>query len=86
MFIFFVGFMYGTTVFDKDGISAAVVMAEMASYLNRQGLTLTEQLNNLYKRFVIVSLLMFMQSYIALIALIYGLPLRKSVHQYTIAT
>ncbi|RMX38377.1 hypothetical protein pdam_00005487 [Pocillopora damicornis] len=46
-----IGFMYGTTVFDKDGISAAVVMAEMASYLNRQGLTLTEQLNNLYKRY-----------------------------------
>lgn len=67
MFISFVGFMYGTTVFDKDGISAAVVMAEMASYLNRQGLTLTEQLNNLYKRFVIVSLLMFMQSYRCLV-------------------
>ena len=59
--------MYGTTVFDKDGISAAVVMAEMACYLNRQGLTLTEQLNNLYKRFVIVSLLMFMQSYRCLV-------------------
>ena len=38
-------------MFDKDGISAAVVMAEMASYLNRQGLTLTEQLHKLYLRF-----------------------------------
>ena len=38
-------------MFDKDGISAAVVMAEMASYLNRQGLTLTEQLHKLYHRF-----------------------------------
>ena len=38
-------------MFDKDGISAAVVMAEMASCLNRQGLTLTEQLHNLYHRF-----------------------------------
>ena len=45
------GFMFGTNVFDKDGISAAVVMAEMASYLNRQGLTLTEQLHKLYQRF-----------------------------------
>ena len=43
--------MFGTNVLDKDGISAAVVMAEMASYLNRHGLTLTEQLNKLYKRF-----------------------------------
>lgn len=45
------GFMFGTNVFDKDGISAAVVMAEMASYLNRQGRTLTEQLHKLYQRF-----------------------------------
>ena len=43
--------MFGTNVLDKDGISAAVVMAEMAAYLSRQGLTLTEQLNNLYKRY-----------------------------------
>ena len=47
----FKGFMYGTNVLDKDGISAAVVMAEMAAYLSRQGITLTEQLNNLYKRY-----------------------------------
>ncbi|XP_073253701.1 phosphopentomutase-like [Porites lutea] len=46
-----IGFMYGTNVLDKDGISAAVVMAEMAAYLSRQGITLTEQLNNLYKRY-----------------------------------
>ncbi|XP_078369172.1 phosphopentomutase-like [Oculina patagonica] len=46
-----IGFMFGTNVLDKDGISAAVVMAEMASYLNRHGLTLTEQLHNLYKRY-----------------------------------
>lgn len=49
--ICFKGFMYGTNVLDKDGISAAVVMAEMAAYLSRQGITLTEQLNNLYKRY-----------------------------------
>ncbi|XP_078355274.1 glucose 1,6-bisphosphate synthase-like [Oculina patagonica] len=49
--ILLLGFMFGTNVLDKDGISAAVVMAEMASYLNRHGLTLTEQLHNLYKRY-----------------------------------
>lgn len=38
-------------VLDKDGISAAVVLAEMATYLSCQGFTLTEQLNNLYKRY-----------------------------------
>lgn len=43
--------MYGTNVLDKDGISAVVVMAEMAAYLSRQGITLREQLNNLYKRY-----------------------------------
>ena len=42
--------MFGTNVLDKDGISAAVVMAEMAAYLSRHGLTLTEQLNNLHDR------------------------------------
>lgn len=42
--------MYGTNVLDKDGISAGVVMAEMATYLNTQGLTLTQQLEKLYER------------------------------------
>ena len=45
------GFMFGTNVLDKDGISAAAVLAEMATYLSSQGVTLTEQLNNLYKRY-----------------------------------
>ncbi|EDO44486.1 predicted protein [Nematostella vectensis] len=46
-----IGFMYGTNVLDKDGISAAAVMAEMATYLDRQGLTLTDQLAKLYERY-----------------------------------
>ena len=46
-----IGFMYGTHVLDKDGISAAVVVAEMAAYLALQGLTLTDQLLQLYKRY-----------------------------------
>ena len=50
VFLLLVGFMYGTNVLDKDGVSAAVVMAEMAAYLQRQGLTLTDKLNKLYER------------------------------------
>ena len=45
------GFMFGTNVLDKDGISAAVVMAEMAAYLGGHGITLTQQLENLYERY-----------------------------------
>ena len=45
-----IGFMYGTEVLDKDGISAAVKMAEMASYLKQKyGMTLRDKLNELYK-------------------------------------
>ena len=47
--------MYGTNVLDKDGISAASVMAEMAAYLQRKGLTLTEQLHKLYHRLVMTT-------------------------------
>ncbi|KAK3731220.1 hypothetical protein QZH41_011197, partial [Actinostola sp. cb2023] len=46
-----IGFMYGTNVLDKDGISAGVVMAEMASYLHTQGLILTQQLEKLFERY-----------------------------------
>ena len=50
--LLFTGFMYGTIVLDKDGVTAAVVMAEMAAYLQRQGLTLNDQLNKLHERCV----------------------------------
>ncbi|XP_031573517.1 glucose 1,6-bisphosphate synthase-like [Actinia tenebrosa] len=46
-----IGFMYGTNVLDKDGVSAGVVLAEMATYLNTQGLTLTQQLSKLYESY-----------------------------------
>lgn len=49
--------MFGTNVLDKDGISAAVVMAEMAAYLSCHGLTLTDQLNNLYNKYAQVACL-----------------------------
>ncbi|ESO10316.1 hypothetical protein HELRODRAFT_104891 [Helobdella robusta] len=44
-----IGFMCGPTVFDKDGISAGCVLADMAVSLNKQGLTMRQQLNNIYE-------------------------------------
>ena len=46
----FSGFMCGTNVLDKDGVSAAVVAAEMASYLADQGISLKQQLGNIYDK------------------------------------
>uniref|UniRef100_A0A3B3QZD0 Phosphoglucomutase 2-like 1 n=2 Tax=Paramormyrops kingsleyae TaxID=1676925 RepID=A0A3B3QZD0_9TELE len=44
-----IGFMCGSMVPDKDGVSAAVVVAEMVSYLNDKNLTLSQQLENIYE-------------------------------------
>lgn len=44
-----IGFMVGTAVLDKDGISAGIRVAEMATELKNQGLTLNEQLTKLYE-------------------------------------
>jgi phosphomannomutase len=35
---------------DKDGVSAAVVIAEMASYLETSNVTLKEQLSKVYEK------------------------------------
>lgn len=43
-----IGFMIGTTVHDKDGVSAAAVFAEMAGHIYANGETLEETLNKLY--------------------------------------
>ncbi|KAJ8256712.1 hypothetical protein COCON_G00188640 [Conger conger] len=43
-----IGFMCGSMVPEKDGVSAAAVLAEMAAYLDRQNLTLNQQLANIY--------------------------------------
>ena len=43
-----IGFMMGTMVLDKDGISAGVRLAELAAYLEREGTTLMDQLKKLY--------------------------------------
>lgn len=45
------GYTVGTAVRDKDGISAALVMAELASSLAARGETLLDQLDRLRKRF-----------------------------------
>lgn len=39
-----IGFMCGTRVFDKDGVTAAGVMAQMAAFLYKQNRTLKQQL------------------------------------------
>merc|ERR1712223_20166 len=46
-----IGFMCGTQVLDKDGISAALRSAELMAYLNRQGLTLSQKLKELYQEY-----------------------------------
>uniref|UniRef100_H0WY91 Glucose 1,6-bisphosphate synthase n=1 Tax=Otolemur garnettii TaxID=30611 RepID=H0WY91_OTOGA len=45
-----IGFLCGTSVLDKDGVSAAVVVAEMASYLETMNVTLKQQLINIYEK------------------------------------
>uniref|UniRef100_A0A1A8CRF6 Phosphoglucomutase 2-like 1 n=2 Tax=Nothobranchius kadleci TaxID=1051664 RepID=A0A1A8CRF6_NOTKA len=43
-----IGFLCGSMVPEKDGVSAAVVVAEMAAYLQNQNLSLNQQLHNIY--------------------------------------
>lgn len=43
-----IGFLCGGVVPEKDGVSAAAIVAEMANFLHRQKLSLTQQLNNIY--------------------------------------
>jgi len=47
-----IGYMFGTTVLDKDGITAAAVMAEFAGWLHSQNKTFHSQLEDLYHRSV----------------------------------
>lgn len=46
-----IGFMFGTQVLDKDGISAGAIVSEMASHLYSKGSTVTKQLDHLYERY-----------------------------------
>ena len=45
-----IGFMCGIHVPDKDGVSGAAHLAELAVYLEREGLTLSQQLHNIYEK------------------------------------
>lgn len=48
-----IGFMCGSKVLDKDGISAGVRTAELAAYLETIGLTLSDKLKEIYEEYVI---------------------------------
>lgn len=43
-----IGFMCGSAVVDKDGVSAGVHVAEMASYLETMGISLSKKLDEIY--------------------------------------
>lgn len=45
----FAGFLCGSWLLDKDGVSSAAVVAELASYLYHRKLTLNQQLHNIYQ-------------------------------------
>lgn len=44
-----IGFMCGSTVLDKDGVSAAAVCAELATYVYGENLTLKQKLEEIYQ-------------------------------------
>ena len=44
--------MCGTNVLDKDGVSAAMVLSEMATYLYNNKTTLHNKLDEIYKKYV----------------------------------
>ena len=47
-----IGFMCGTDVLDKDGISAAIEVAQLAAYVKAEfGYTLADQLNHIYMKY-----------------------------------
>jgi phosphomannomutase len=45
------GYTVGSAVRDKDGISAAVLVAEMCAVLKARGKTLTDELDEIYRRY-----------------------------------
>lgn len=46
-----IGFMCGTIVLDKDGVCAGFHLAVMCSYLHHHGLSLVQQLDEIYKEY-----------------------------------
>jgi len=46
-----VGFMYGSIVLDKDGISSLVAAAEYATSLYKRGSNFSEELQKIYQKY-----------------------------------
>ncbi|GAA5913424.1 phosphoribomutase PRM15 [Sporobolomyces salmoneus] len=46
-----IGFMNGTEIRDKDGVTALAIFAEMAAVLSSEGKTLSRQLDDLYQQY-----------------------------------
>uniref|UniRef100_A0AAQ4R735 Phosphoglucomutase 2 n=1 Tax=Gasterosteus aculeatus aculeatus TaxID=481459 RepID=A0AAQ4R735_GASAC len=46
-----IGYMCSPSVLDKDGVSAAAIAGEMISYLAKEGFTLSEQVERIYKEY-----------------------------------
>ncbi len=46
-----IGYVTGTFVRDKDGVSSAMLLCEAAAYYKKQGKTLLDVLNELYKKY-----------------------------------
>ncbi|KAJ3913861.1 hypothetical protein F5877DRAFT_93012 [Lentinula edodes] len=46
-----IGFMFESTIRDKDGVAASVMFAQLAEILHSQGKTVTSYLEDLYKRY-----------------------------------
>ena len=47
-----IGFMCdGECVLDKDGVSAAIRIAELMAYLDKDGLSLSDKLNDIYQEY-----------------------------------
>ncbi|KAJ3854843.1 hypothetical protein EV368DRAFT_35994 [Lentinula lateritia] len=46
-----IGFMFGSTIRDKDGVAASVIFAQLAEILHSQRKTVTSYLEDLYKRY-----------------------------------
>ncbi len=53
------GFLCGNMVLDKDGVSTAAVVAEMAAYLHTKNLTLNQQLINIYEMYLFYTTFFF---------------------------
>lgn len=46
-----IGFMFGSEIRDKDGVAATIMFVELVLELRRQGLTVKEYLDELYRRY-----------------------------------